>query len=90
MLLQGSCHCGAVCFEVNNHSLQPDQRRYCSICRKAGGAGSLAVNPLADNKTMKLAGQEYVAEYRVLTDGRRSNHRHIFTQTGPFRGYYAG
>ncbi|MCL7942209.1 hypothetical protein M8009_18170 [Halomonas sp. ATCH28] len=32
MLLEGSCHCGAVHFRVD--SPHPYQRCYCSICRK--------------------------------------------------------
>lgn len=78
MLLQGSCHCGAVSFSVNSHSPQPYQRCYCSICRKAGGAGGFAINLMADNTTMQITGQEDVAEYRAVTDGRQSDHRRYF------------
>ncbi|MDP7547733.1 MAG: GFA family protein, partial [Alphaproteobacteria bacterium] len=78
MLLQGSCHCGAVGFSVESQSPQPYQRCYCSICRKAGGAGGFAINLLADNRSMQITGQEHVAEYRAITDGRPSKHRRHF------------
>ena len=78
MLLQGSCHCGAVSFTVNSHSPQPYQRCYCSICRKAGGAGGFAINIMADNETMQVTGQDQVAEYRAVTGGQPSHHRRYF------------
>ncbi len=78
MLLQGSCHCRAVQFTVHSHSPQPYQRCYCSICRKAGGAGGFAINLMADNRTMKITGQDQVAEYRAMTDGQPSEHRRYF------------
>ncbi|MDP6873721.1 MAG: GFA family protein [Alphaproteobacteria bacterium] len=80
MLLEGSCHCGAVRFSVNSPGPQPYQRCYCSICRKAGGAGGFAINLLADNGTMVVVGREHVAEYRALKDVRPSEHRRCFCQ----------
>jgi hypothetical protein len=78
MLLQGSCHCGAVSFTVNSHSPQPYQRCYCSICRKAGGAGGFAINIIADNETKQVIGQDQVAEYRAVKGGQLSHHRRYF------------
>ncbi len=78
MLLEGSCHCGAVRFSVQSRGPQPYQRCYCSICRKAGGAGGFAINLLADNGTMVVTGRADVAEYRALNDGQRSDHRRYF------------
>jgi hypothetical protein len=80
MELQGSCHCGVVGFTVESQGPQPYQRCYCSICRKAGGAGGFAINLLADNRTMKISGQDQVAEYRALIGGVRSQHRRYFCQ----------
>jgi hypothetical protein len=34
MLLKGSCHCGAVGFEVESHTPVPYMYCYCTICRK--------------------------------------------------------
>ena len=39
MLLKGSCHCGAVKFEVKAYAPAPYMRCYCSICRKTAGGG---------------------------------------------------
>jgi hypothetical protein len=36
MMLQGSCHCGAVAFEVDAPEPMRVQRCNCSICTKAG------------------------------------------------------
>ena len=44
MLLQGSCHRGAVSFSVNSRGPRPYQRCYCTICPKAGGAGGSIIN----------------------------------------------
>ncbi len=52
MLLQGSYHCGAVSFSVNGHGPQPYQRCYCTICRKASGAGGFAINLLAVSRAL--------------------------------------
>jgi hypothetical protein len=32
MLLEGSCHCGAVRFRVESQESYPFMRCYCSIC----------------------------------------------------------
>jgi hypothetical protein len=37
MLLDGSCHCGAVKFRVESPETYPFLRCYCSICRKTAG-----------------------------------------------------
>jgi hypothetical protein len=81
MLLQGSCHCGAVRFSVNSSAPQPYQRCYCSICRKAGGSGGFAINLLADNNSMEVTGREHVSEYRALNDGEPSAHRRCFCRS---------
>jgi hypothetical protein len=42
MLLEGSCHCGAVNFRVESET--PYQACYCSICRKTAGGGGYSIN----------------------------------------------
>jgi hypothetical protein len=39
MLLEGSCHCGAIRFRVESETPYPYQACYCSICRKTAGGG---------------------------------------------------
>ena len=38
MLLEGSCHCGAVRFSLQSRTPRPYMVCYCSICRKTGSA----------------------------------------------------
>jgi len=78
MELSGSCHCGVVAFTVRSDSPLPYQRCYCSICRKAGGAGGFAINILADNKSMNIVGREHVVEYRARINGELSKQRRYF------------
>ena len=44
MLLEGSCHCGAVHFSVESEHPYPFNLCYCSICRKTAGGGGFAIN----------------------------------------------
>ena len=78
MKLRGSCHCQAVSFTVDSAGPQPYQRCYCSICRKAGGAGGFAINLLGDHGSMEIAGGAHVSEYRAMIDGQPSKHRRYF------------
>lgn len=65
MLLEGSCHCGAVRFSVRSRHPYPYQRCYCGICRKTQGGGGYAVNLAADAETFKLTGKKHVAIYHA-------------------------
>lgn len=65
MMLDGSCHCGAVRFRVRSRYPYPYQRCYCSICRKTQGGGGYAINLAADAATMKVAGRKNVGIYRA-------------------------
>jgi hypothetical protein len=65
VLLKGSCHCGAVHFEVESHTPAPYQLCYCSICRKQQGGGGYAINLGADNETMKVTGKRHIGVYRA-------------------------
>ncbi len=78
MKLEGSCHCGAVTFSVESQAPQPYQRCYCSICRKAGGAGGFAINLLADNNSMAVEGRDKLGDYQALRDGTPSKHHRYF------------
>ena len=44
MLLKGSCHCGAIRFEVESAHPYPYNLCYCSVCRKTAGGGGFAIN----------------------------------------------
>lgn len=57
MMLDGSCHCGAVRFRVASHTPYPYQLCYCSICRKTGGGGGFAINIMGDAATLKVTGR---------------------------------
>ena len=76
VLLQGSCHCGAVRFTVESHTPVPYQVRrlrsscvrdshshqlcVCSICRKVGGVGG-SINLGAQAETLQITqGEEHV------------------------------
>lgn len=78
MLLEGSCHCRAVRFSVQSRHPVPYQRCYCSICRKAGGAGGFAINIEADADTLVVQGREHVRIYRAVIDrdGRPTQSQH--------------
>jgi hypothetical protein len=65
MLLEGSCHCGAVKFSVESHTPYPYMRCYCSICRKFAGGGGYAINIMGDAATLKVEGEENISIYRV-------------------------
>jgi hypothetical protein len=65
MQLNGSCHCGAVRFELQSAHPYPFNRCYCSICRKTAGAGGYAINLGGDYKTLKIQGEESITVYRA-------------------------
>ncbi|HEY3644007.1 MAG TPA: GFA family protein [Gammaproteobacteria bacterium] len=66
MLLEGSCHCGAVRFNVESSTPYPYMRCYCSICRKTAGGGGYAINIMGDAKTLQVEGKEYLSVYQAL------------------------
>ncbi len=65
MLLEGSCHCGAVRFRVESPEPYPYQACYCSICRKTAGGGGYAINLGAAADTLKIEGAENLSVYRA-------------------------
>jgi len=65
MLLEGSCHCGAVRFSVSSAHPYPFNLCYCSICRKTAGSGGYAINLSADYETLAVEGQDNITVYRA-------------------------
>ncbi|HEX6093401.1 MAG TPA: GFA family protein [Dongiaceae bacterium] len=68
MNLKGSCHCGAVTFEVKSHTPQPYMRCYCSICRKTAGGGGYAINIMGEARTLKVRGRKHLGVYRATLE----------------------
>ncbi len=71
MLIEGSCHCGAVQFRVESPSPYPYLYCYCSICRKTAGGGGYAINLGADASTLEVEGEEHTSVYRARIDDER-------------------
>jgi hypothetical protein len=65
MILEGSCHCGAVRFSLNSRTSYPYMRCYCSICRKTAGGGGYAINIMGEASTHCVEGEDQVNVYRV-------------------------
>jgi hypothetical protein len=65
MLLEGSCHCGAVRFSLRSRHPYPFNLCYCSICRKTTGGGGFAINLGGDHATLEVTGREHVRVYRA-------------------------
>ena len=65
MLLEGSCHCGAIRFRVESPEPYPFMRCYCSICRKTAGGGGYAVNLGALSGTLEVEGEDNLSVYNA-------------------------
>ena len=61
MLLEGSCHCGAIRFRVRSAHPYPFNHCYCSICRKTGGGGGYAINLGAEYESLEVEGKSTAA-----------------------------
>ena len=70
MLLEGSCHCGAVRFSVESATPYPFMLCYCSICRKTAGTGGYAINLGADASTLEIEGSENLSVYHAVLHDR--------------------
>ncbi len=66
MLLEGSCHCGAVRFSVESAAPQPYMHCYCSVCRKTAGGGGYAINLGGDAAALQVTGEEHLSVYRAV------------------------
>ena len=84
MRLKGSCHCGAVSFELESAHPYPFMRCYCSICRKTAGSGGYAINLSGDYRTLKVKGKKSITVYRAVMRGgtRSSGRRHFCKRCG--------
>ena len=65
MLLEGSCHCGAVRFSVTSHTPVPYMQCYCAVCRKTDGGGGYAINLAGDADTLEVTGRRNMTVYRA-------------------------
>lgn len=65
MHLKGSCHCGAVTFNLDSAHPYPYQRCYCSICRKTQGGAGYAINLGGDAASLKVQGREHISVYHA-------------------------
>ena len=73
MLLEGSCHCGAVRFALQSKTPSPYMYCYCSICRKTAGGGGFAINLGGEAETLAVRGRRHIRVYRArLADGGES------------------
>ena len=72
MQLQGSCHCGAVKFQLDSRHPYPFNLCYCSICRKTAGSGGYAINLGGDTDSLKVEGEEHISMYQARIDGGQS------------------
>ena len=62
-LLQGSCHCGTVKFEVRA-AVAPAMRCNCSLCRRKG---ALMTPPFQRNALTILCGEDALSVYQFNT-----------------------
>ena len=73
----GSCHCGAVRYEVDLDLSKGGSRCNCSICTKLGCVGTL----LKPNELRLLAGEEHLGAY---VWGGRVSQRYFCKQCGVY------
>ena len=86
MLLEGSCHCGAVRFSVKSSHPYPFNLCSCSICRKTAGGGGYAINLSGRYDTLRVSGQKHILEYRAkIPDPKTGGSR-----TSPGRRSFCG
>ena len=70
MLLEGSCHCGAVRFSVESQTPVPYRRCYCARCRKTAGGTGAAANVLAQASSLRVEGDDALTEYAAADTTR--------------------
>ena len=66
MLLEGSCHCGAVRFTVESAHYYPFNVCYCSICRKTTGGGGFAINLGGEFESLRVEGEAHLRVYQSM------------------------
>lgn len=73
MIVEGSCHCGAVRFRVSTPHPYTFNLCYCSICRKTAGGGGYAINLGGEQASLEVTGAEHTRVYHArLADGSTS------------------
>lgn len=72
MLMEGSCHCGAVSFSAESHTFYPYMHCYCSICRKTSGCGGFGINLRAEYDSLKIQGEEKIGTYQAWMNPERT------------------
>lgn len=84
MLLEGSCHCGAVKFSLQSRTPHPFMLCYCSICRKTGGGGGYAINIMGSADTLEIQSTSAIAIYRAsnANGSPGGNRRHFCSLCG--------
>lgn len=87
MLLEGSCHCGAVRYSVDAPHPYPFNLCYCQTCRKTAGGGGYAINLGARAASLEVVGREHIGVYRpahVETPGAEPSpqERHFCRECG--------
>lgn len=70
MLLEGSCHCGAVRFTLESTHYYPFNVCYCSICRKTTGGGGFAINLGGEFESLRVEGEEHLRVYQAMMPSR--------------------
>lgn len=75
MHLEGSCHYLSARFSVESDEFLPFMRCHCSICRKTAGTAGYAINLGADNRTLKVTGEQHLQAYRAMLDKDGEKHR---------------
>ncbi len=68
MKLEGSCHCGSVCFTVNSAHPYPFNHCYCSICRKTAGGGGYAINLGGIYESLRVEGEDSISVYSATIE----------------------
>ena len=74
MLLEGSCHCGAIRFRVRSAHPYPFNLCYCNICRKTGGGGGYAINLGAEYESLEVEGDEHRRVYHAVMREEAGEH----------------
>ena len=61
-VLQGSCVCGGICFEISG-PLEGIQKCHCSICRKASGTDSIATILVSADQLKWISGEDLIRTF---------------------------
>lgn len=86
MLIEGSCHCGAVRFSLRSRHPVPYQRCYCTICRKTQGGGGYAINLSADARTLTVRGRDHIRLYHAKLRNPEDKRAHVSSAERAFCG----